>query len=170
MHHLGGAVSSCPLTQLENHNTKQCCCTSALLLLEHSMLSIPLKLRGGPGHGPSLKAGFTYWGSPRDPHQHIFSASHPPKRHLAAHNLWPQRRAWPGAPCNVTYISKACLLTSLSTEAGENELCLKVKLLVYFASEDLSKCGHAGSSPWELGCKSLGWIVINSRSWRFPGV
>lgn len=109
-------------------------------------------------------------GGPHETHINRFSASHPPKRHLAAHNLWPQRRAWPGAPCNVACISKACLLTSLSTEAGENELCLKVKLLVCFASEELSKCGRASSSPWELGCKSLGWIVINSRSWRFPGV
>lgn len=170
MHHLGGTVSSCPLMQLEKHNTMQCFCTSDLLLTEHSVLSIPLKHRGGPGHGPCLEAGFTYWVSPEDSHQHIFSASHPLKRNLAAHKLCPQRRGCPGAPCNVVCISRACLLMSLSTEVEENELCLKVKLLVCFASEELSKCGHAGSSPWELGCKSLGWIVTNSRSWRFPGV
>lgn len=169
MQHLGGTVSSCPLTWAAGKTQHE----AELLHLRSAANGAqsaehPLKLRGGPGHGPCLKAGFTSWGSPWL--QHIFSASHPPKRNLAVHILCPQRRGCLGAPCNVTFISRGFLLTPLSTEAGENELCSKVKLLVCFASEELSECGRAGSSPWELGCKSLGWIVTNSRSWRFPGV
>lgn len=77
---------------------------------------------------------------------------------------------------SVAGVSRACLLTSWSTEGGEDELCLALKLLVCPAPRELPACRRAGtpgerrckrgrsmrhpmdSSPRGPGCKSLGQI------------
>lgn len=167
--------------QLGKPSMMWCFCTSDLLIMEPKVLQRLFKEahRRSTHCGLCCWLGFTY----RGPHRHIsFSACCPLWENRqqgefgCPQPMSPWRRGCPGAPCNVAGISRACLLTCLPTESGENELCLKVKLLVCPACRELSEHGNAGgpgehpckrgrnvwhptgSSPWGPGCKYLGWI------------